>query len=663
MKSLALWVAILLLAAGLIGCSRRVFTPRASAPAQDWPSYGNDPGNSRHSSLTEINKANVRYLRVAWVYHTGDILRGRTYWRQYRQLSTFEDTPLEIAGTLYVVTPLDRIIALDAENGHEKWAFDPKIDRNGAYGNYFTCRGLASYVNPKLRPAEACYRTIFEATLDDRLIAVDATTGHPCPNFGVRGEVSLAAGIKIGVKGEYYFTSPPAVVNGVVVVGSAINDNVRVDMPSGVVRGFDARTGKLLWAWDPIPRNPSDPARSTWINGASRTGKANVWGPISADPTRGLVFLPTTSPGVDFYGGYRKGDDRYADSVVALQASTGKLVWSFQVVHHDLWDYDLPTGPTLVEVGRKGHGIAALAQPTKMGYLFILNRETGEPVLPVEENPVPQGGVPGEWLSPTQPTPVATPPLVPERIDPKDAWGLTPWDRGACRKLIASLRDDGVYTPPSLRGTLVSPGIMGGTNWGGASFDRKRGLIVLAQTNVPTIVQLFPRAQAAVQAWLREGFDWAPMYGTPYVARYRPLLSPIGMPCNPPPWGTLAAVDASTGKVRWQVPLGTLRELARRFSAIPFSVKWGTPAVAGPLTTASGLTFIASTLDSTFRAFDTETGQDLWHATLPASGVATPMTYRARPGGRQYVVIVAGGHAGAAGTKLGDAVVAYALPK
>lgn len=658
MRLPVVWIALLGLAVALTGCSKRGFTPEAGAPSVDWSNYGNSPGNSRYSPLTEINQKNVQNLKVAWTYHTGDILDGSKSWHQYRMLTAFEDTPLETDGTLYVVTPLNRIIALDAETGREKWTYDPKIDRTGAYGNYFTCRGLARWVDQNSKEGDACHQTIFEATLDGRLIAVDGATGRSCAAFGNDGQVSLATGIKMEVKGEYYFTSPPVVVNGVVIVGSAINDNVRVTMPSGVVRGYNARTGKLLWAWDPIPRNPSDPARDTWLNGADRTGAANAWGPISADPTRDLVFLPTTSPSPDFYGGERKGDDRNADSLVALQASTGKLVWAFQAVHHDLWDYDLPTGPSLIDVNRDGHRVAALAQPSKMGYLFILDRDTGRPVLPIEEKPVPQDGVPREWLSPTQPTPVATPPLVPNRLTPKDAWGLTPWDRGKCRDIIAGLRRDGIFTPPSFKGSLEYPGIFGGTNWGGASFDPSRGLIILSQTNVPTIVQMFPRNQANVQAWYRAGFDWAPMDGTPYVMRYKALLSPIGMPCNPPPWGTIAAVDANTGKIRWQVPLGTMRELA----PVPLPFHWGTPTVAGPLTTASGLTFIGSSLDHTFRAFDTDTGKELWEARLPASGVATPMTYRAHKGGRQYVVICAGGHAKSGGTKLGDSVMAFALP-
>jgi quinoprotein glucose dehydrogenase len=650
------WVALLLT---LAACRPPAIQRDPAAPVEEWPTYGNDPGSSRYSPLTEITKQNVKYLKVAWTYRTGDVSDATGTWNGQKiwAKSTFEATPLVVDDTLYVASAFNRIIALDPETGREKWTFDPKLDRIGYYGDYFTCRGLATWVDPQRQTGEACRRTIYEAVLDGRLVAVDGATGQPCTGFGEGGQVSLTAGIKTVITGEYHFTSPPAVVGDVVIVGSAINDNDRIEMPSGVVRGYDVRTGALRWAWDPVPRDPADPARATWQNGADRTGAANVWGPISSDPAHDLVFLPTTSPSPDFFGGARKGDDRNADSLVALRASTGKMVWAFQAVHHDLWDYDLPSGPSLIEVERDGQRIPALAQPSKMGHLFILDRDTGQPVLPVEERPVPQGGVPGEWLSPTQPVPVATPRLVPDHLEPQDAWGLTPWDRRKCRDLIASLRRDGIFTPPSLQGTLQYPGNIGGTNWGGASFDRSRGLIVLNQTNVPFIVQLIPRDQAQ-HLKHESGWEYAPMKGTPYVMRRRSLLSPWGLPCNPPPWGTLAAVEASTGRIRWQVPLGTLRELA----PIPLPIHWGTPMVAGPLTTASGLIFIGASLDRTFRAFDTESGRELWHASVPASASATPITYRARPGGRQYVVVAAGGHGKVNGIKLGDSVVAFALP-
>jgi len=658
------------LALGLAACSRPAVVRDSSAPVEEWPAYGNDAGSSRYSPLSEVTKANVGKLRVAWTYRTGDVSDGRGTWNGQKvwAKSTFEATPLMFDDTLYIATPFNRIIALDPETGKEKWTFDPKLDRIGFYGDDFTCRGLASRIDPKVPAGQPCRKTIYEVTLDGRLIAVDADSGQSCAGFGTAGQVSLKAGINLAseidhvIPGEYHFTSAPAVVGDVVVVGSAINDNDRVAMPSGVVRGYNARTGTLIWAWDPVPRDPADPARATWQNGADRTGAANVWGPISADPAHDLVFLPTTSPSPDYYGGERKGANLYADSVVALRASTGRVVWAFQTVHHNLWDYDLPSGPSLIEVERGGKRITALAQPTKMGHLFILDRDTGQPVLPVEERPVPQDGVPGEWLSPTQPFPVATPRLVPDRLEPQDAWGLTPWGRSQCRATIAGLRRGGIFLPPSLKASIQYPGNAGGTNWGGVSFDRSSGLIVINQSSFAFVVQLIPREQVK---GLRNhsggeegGWEYAPMKGTPYVMRRKPLLSPVGLPCNPPPWGTLAAVEANTGKIRWQVPLGTMRELA----PIPLPIHWGTPTLGGPLTTASGLTFIGATMDSTFRAFDTATGRELWHTSVPASAIATPMTYRARVGGRQYVVVAAGGHGKVSGIKLGDYVVAFALP-
>lgn len=671
MRKLAFAILLIVeVSLGLVGCAPPATMRDPAAPGVEWPNYGNDPGSSRYSPLTEINKNNVANLRVAWTYRTGDVSDGTSIWngKRVKSRSTFEATPLMVDNTLYVITPFSRIIALNPETGTQKWVFDPKIDRIGDYGDAFTSRGLALRIDSKLQPDQACRKTVYEATLDGRLIAVDGDTGTPCAEFGTNGQVDLKAGINLKTKvdwdnrGEYHFTSAPAVVGDVVVVGSAINDNNRIEMPSGQVRGYNARTGALMWSFDPIPHDPADPARAGWRNGADRTGAANVWGPISADPEHDLVFLPTTSPSPDYFGGERQGDNRYADSLVVLRASTGRILWTFQAVHHNLWDYDLPSAPSLIEVERNGRRIAALAQPSKMGFLFILDRDSGQPLFPVEERAVPQNGVPGEWLSPTQPFPVVTPPLAPNHLDPQDAWGLTRWDRRKCSEQIASLRHDGIFTPPTLQGSLVYPGIAGGTNWGGVSFDRSRGLIVVNQINMVFVAQLIPRGE--LSGWKthaggeEDGWEYGPMRGTPYVMRRKPLLSPLGLPCNAPPWGTLAAVDANTGKVRWQVPLGTLRELA----PVPLPIGWGTPTLGGSLTTASGLTFIGATPDRTFRAFDTEAGRELWHAGLPASAMATPMTYRSRIGGRQFVVIAAGGHGKIHGVKLGDYVIAYALP-
>ena len=593
-------------------------------PAAEWPHFGNDLGGTRHSPLTEITPDNAGRLRVAWQYRHGDVLdTGRK--------SGFEATPIVVDGTLYFPTPFNRVIALDAETGREKWTFDPKIRRQGAYGDGFISRGVALW-------SDGSERRIFAATQDARLIALDAVTGQLCGDFGEKGEVRLDTGIEIKISGEYHFTSAPVVVRDTAIVGSAINDNQRVRMPSGAVRGYDVRTGAMRWRWDPV----------SGVN----AGAANAWGPLSGDAERNLVFIPTGSASPDFYGGERPGNNEWANSVVALRASTGEFVWGFQVVHHDLWDYDVPAQPTLFTY----RGRAAVAQATKMGHLFVLDRETGKPLMPVEERSVPQGGVPGEQLSPTQPFPVAIPALVPQRITAEDAWGLTPFDRRACRERIARLRNDGIFTPPSLGGSLAVPGNAGGTNWGGLSVDAGRGVFVLNQSHLPFEVRLVPREKEKDDLSANPKPEYARQEGTPYAMRREAMMSPLGLPCVKPPWGTLAAVEIETGKIRWQVPLGSVRDLA----PVPIPWKAGTPNIGGPITTAGGVTFIAAAMDYYLRAFRTETGEEIWSARLPASAQATPMTYRVREGGRQYVVIAAGGHP-KLDLRRSDTLIAYAL--
>lgn len=615
---------------------------------EDWPVYGGDPGGMRHSPLSDITPQNAGRLKVAWTYRTGDIASGRG------PRTSFQATPLLIDGTLYVVTGMNRILALDPETGVERWKFNPGIRRSDSYGDGLTCRGLAAWRDPAGNKVR-----LYVATQDGRLIAVDSSTGKPVAAFGTNGEASLTAGVVQKHKGEYHFTSPPAVVRDTVVVGSAINDNNRIDMPSGVVRAFDARTGAVRWVWDPIPRRGDDPAFATWENeSALRTGAANAWSILSADHERDLIFVPTSSPSPDFFGGARLGDNRYANSVVALKGSTGEVVWHFQAVHHDLWDYDVASQPVLLPLRKNGGLVPIVAQATKMGHLFLLDRETGKPVFPVIERPVPQSDVAGERTSPTQPFPTVPPPLAPARVRPEDAWGLTFWDKKNCRELIASARSEGIFTPPSLKGSILVPGNIGGSNWGSLSYDPERGLAILNQTRLPFYVRLYPRDQLGKARRENPDSEFGPMLGTPYIMVRRPLLSPLKLPCVAPPWGVLQAVDLATGEVKWTVPLGTVRELA----PLPLPFRWGTPNLGGPLTTASGVTFIGATADSTFRAFDTATGKELWSTRLPASGMATPMTYRARKGGKQYVVIAAGGHAKFDTIKQGDYVVAFALP-
>lgn len=632
------------------GRSAQLYSESAES---DWPAYGHDGGGSRYSPLAAINRDNVKNLKVAWVYRTGDVADGS----KTAETSQFEATPIMVDGMLYLSTPFNRVIALDPQTGIERWSYDPKIDLSVPYAEGLTSRGVSTWLDRKRATGERCRRRIFVATNDGRLIALDAQTGATCADFGKAGQVELTRGVGQFQPGEYHFTSPPAVIDDLVIVGSTVNDAERADAPSGVVRAFDARTGALRWSWNPIPRDRTDPAWKTWKNeSAARTGAANVWSVISVDTERDLVFLPTSCPSPDFYGGERRGDNLYSDSVVALRASTGKLVWYFQVVHHDIWDYDVPAQPVLVNVRRQGRRIPAVAVATKMGHIFLLDRETGKSLFPIEERAVPQSAVPGEELSPTQPFPILPPPLGLETLTVDDAWGITEADRNWCRERIKSLRSEGIFTPPSLQGSIIYPGNIGGVAWGGASVDAERGILITNTNRFPFIITLIPRDRYATEKRANPNADISPQTGTPYAMRRDILRTRSGVLCNPPPWGTLAAVDLASGRVRWQVALGTIPQLA----GVPGSDLWGSPNLGGSIVTAGGLVFIAAAMDQYLRAFDIETGRELWKGALLAGGQATPMTYRGKDG-KQYVVIAAGGH-GRLGTKLGDYVIAFALP-
>jgi quinoprotein glucose dehydrogenase len=626
--------------------------------AGDWAQYGGDEFGQRYSPLDEIDRNNVARLEEAWVHHTGEL--GEGFARADKM--AFEATPILIDATLYLSTPTNIVIALDAATGMERWRFDPGIGRDKRYSEA-TSRGVSAWREPYPKAAGVCTLRLFHGTLDARLIAIDGRTGKRCADFGVRGEIDLKAGVRIRDPDDYLVTSPPTVFRDLVIVGSAIGDNRAVDIERGVVRAFNARTGELRWSWDPIPVQSSDPASREWdATAAARTGGANAWGVMSVDPARGLLFVPTGSASPDFYGGERLGPNRHANSLVALDATTGKIVWHQQLVHHDLWDYDVAAQPVLVDLVREGRSVAAVVQATKMGLLFVFDRENGAPVFDVRERPVPRSTIPGEQSSPTQPFPVLPPPLVSHaRVTPEDAWGVTFWDRGRCRDLISRLRSEGIYTPPTLEGTVLYPSYVGGTNWGGIAFDSQRQWAIVPVTQLPMVVTLLKTDD--VRPMARSGdypeSEFALQTGTPYGMRREALLSPLGLPCTPPPWGTLSAVDLRRGEIKWQVPLGSTRDLAPFF--VP-SRTLGTPNLGGPIVTAGGLIFIGAAMDNYLRAFDVETGKELWKQRLPAGGQATPMTYRAGPGNRQFVVIAAGGHGGL-GTDQGDAVVAYALPR
>lgn len=642
-----------------------------SGPVAGWSHYGRDPGGTRFSPLTQITPENVDALEVAWVYHTGDLSHGTP---EIPSRSSFQATPILLGETLYFSTPFSRVVAVDAESGVERWTFDPKIDLSLHYSESLVSRGVAAWEAPDASERGApCGRRILFGTLDARLLALDAEDGRPCRGFGDGGQVDLNPGIggEMGVEpGQYEVTSPPVVVDDVVVVGSGIGDNRRAAQERGTVRGYDVRTGEPLWAWDPFPRGPEDEGWEAWPEARDEagrvvtgsTGSGNAWAPLSADPARGLVFLPTGSASPDFYGGLRPGSDVRANSVVALRAATGEEAWHYQVVRHDLWDYDLASQPTLADVRMDGRRVPAVIQPTKMGFVFLLDRETGEPLFPVEERPVPDSDVPGEESWPTQRFPTHPAPLQNFVLDPvEDAWGILPGDEAWCRDRMSELRYDGIFTPPSLGGSLQFPSMLGGANWGGAAVDPERGVLVLNLTRIASWVELGPREE--MDAFRRGPGDVAPQHGTPYIMRREPLLvSPNGIPCIGPPWGELVAVDLASGEVRWRAPLGTPRDLLP--FPVPWAPTWGMPNLGGPVVTGSGLVFIGAALERSFRAFDVETGKELWEARLPAPAAATPMTYRLRPDGRQYVVVAAGGHGGAPDpVPLSDALIAFALPE
>jgi quinoprotein glucose dehydrogenase len=611
----------------------------AALPASAWEHWGGDRGGTRFSPLQQITPGNVDRLVRAWAFRTGDLARRDP---KTMALTKFETTPLFVEDRLILCTPFNEVVALDPGTGAETWRFDPKISIDRP-ANRYNCRGVAWWVDGQAPAGAACRSRIFMGTMDMRVIALDARTGAPCPDFGAAGEVRIDAGMPLEWSGEMSITSAPVVVHDIIVVGSAIADNRRVNAPRGTVRGLDARTGQVRWTWEPL------------VQEGIEAGHANVWAPMSADEEKGLVFLPTSSPSPDFWGGRRLGNNTHADSVVALRAETGELVWAFQTVHHDVWDYDLPAQPTLARLDTGAGAREVVIQPTKQGFLFVLDRATGAPVWPVEERPVPQGGAEGEQLSPTQPFPTHVPALLPQRVAADDAFGLVPfWDRAACREQLAQARNDGLYTPPSTAGTVVFPMTGGGVNWGGAAFDPVSQIVYINTSRAAHIVRLIPRADLrAFRA--PPGHDFGPQRGAPFAVTRALAVSPLGLPCNPPPWGVLAAVDLRAGKVLWESVVGTAEDQAPLGVALP----WGTPLVNGVLVTGGGLVFTGA-MDAYLRAFDATSGAELWQGRLPAPGIANPMTYTWN--GEQHVVIAAGGHS-EAGTSIGDSVVAFRLAR
>jgi quinoprotein glucose dehydrogenase len=611
-----------------------------ASPARGWDHWGGDRGGTRFSGLDQITPANVANLVRAWDYRTGD-RENRPPAAMAR--TKFEATPLFVEDSLVFCTPFNEVIALDPGTGAQKWRYDPHVSNSMRPANRYVCRGVAYWVDDQAAEGAACRSRIFMGTNDVRVIALDARTGAPCEDFGAHGEVRIDVGKPLLWPGEFQITSAPVVSRGVVVVGSSIADNVRVDGPLGVVRAFDARSGAPRWTFDPL------------LHDGISAGHSNVWAPMSADEERGLVFLPTTSPSPDFWGGKRQGNNEHANSVVALDTETGALKWSFQTVHHDVWDYDLAAQPTLSRIDTGEGARDVVIEPTKQGFVFVLDRDTGKPVWPVEERPVPQGGAEGEALSPTQPFPTHLPPLLPQSFALADTFKPLPLlGNASCDAELKALRNDGLFTPPSTQGTLEYPMTGGGVNWGSAAFDPVRQILYANVTRAIHVIKLMP-ASDAVDFKAPPGTDFGLQRGAPFAMLRKVALSRLGLPCNSPPWGETVALDVRAGKILWRSSVGTTEDRA----PLGLAVKWGSPLVNGVAVTAGGLIFTGAG-DAYLRALDAATGEEVWQGRLPVPGVANPMTYLWK--GEQYVVIAAGGHS-ELGTSIGDSVVAFRLAR
>ncbi len=618
--------------------------PATQAVADDWPNYGNDPGGSQYSPLSQINRKNVRKLRQVWEHRSGDVidepgLAGTNY----------EVTPIHANDRLYYCTPLNKVFALDPGTGEELWRFDGQAHAEDEEVIPGACRGVAYWAADKPQANLPCQRRIFRGDTAGRLWALDADTGEACADFGQAaghpGYVATATDFDNHGEGWWFITSPPAVFADLVIVGSALDDNV-ANANDGILRAFDARTGELRWSFNPVPEEQSN-----------EVGGGNAWSTLSVDQKQGIVFMPSTSLSTDYFGGFRPAESPYANALIALKASTGEPVWHRQLVRHNLFDYDLPGHALLIKI-RVNESLRDVAvQQTKTGEIYVFDRETGEPVFPIEDQPAPSSDVPGEVAAETQPRSVAIDPFSRQSLSSDDLFGLSLFDRAWCRREFANRRYEGLFTPPSEKGSIIYPSIRGGGNWGGAAFHPESNSLIVRSDGLATIVQLFkpedPDSEPVSTDYMNRSL---PLRGTDWWVRIKPFLSPLGVPCTPPPWGSLTAISLASGKQIWQVPLGRVRRFGLE---LPEATAWGSPGVGGPMVTGGGLVFVAAGLDHHIVALDIDDGMQLWQRSLPAPGMAVPMTYSVD--GRQFVVIAAGGNA-LAGTAVGDSIVAFAIP-
>src|SRR5665213_1951993 len=624
----------------------------AAAAEKDWTAYGGTSAGNRYSRLDQITPANVGLLQAAWTFHTGDI-RGKDDPVE----TTYEVTPLKIGNSVYLCTPHDFVFALDAETGAEQWRFDPKIDQPARESTqHLTGRGMSYFDGTARAAGAACARRLFLPTVDGRLIALDAETGKPCTGFGgPDGTVDLWRNMPNVVKGSYYSTSPPVVTDHLVVIGGAVNDNVSVKEPSGVVRAFDVITGALVWNFDSLNPKATTPIAA---DATYRENSPNSWSISSYDAKLGLIYVPMGNQPPDQFGGNRSGEaEKYSASVVALNAETGAVEWVFQTTHHDLWDMDVPAQPEIVDLTIKGENVPALVITTKQGELFVLDRRTGKPVVPVTDTPAPQTDISDEHSALTQPVSALS--FNPVPLTEASMWGLTMFDELACRISFRSLRYEVRYTPPSLKGSIIYPGNFGAFNWGGVAIDPDRQIVFAMPVYLAFTSTLIPRPNATDRVVTKAGEPaFNENFGAPYAAKMGAFLSPLGLPCQAPPWGYVAAADLTTGKIAYRHVNGTVRDL----TPVPLPLKLGVPGIGGPMLTKGGVAFLSGTLDYFIRACAVANGNQLWASRLPAGGQATPMTYWSNDSNRQFVIVVAGGH-GSTGTKAGDAIIAYALPK